>query len=80
MMWCDIGGLLLPASIPLATLPGLPGRRSVAGSSGCSAPRAICADAATCALSALSLFLIRKPAPEPRAEGRKMKREIADGF
>ncbi|MEU9988182.1 MFS transporter [Streptomyces sp. NPDC048045] len=43
------------------------------------AARAICADAATyalSALSALSLFLIRGPAPEPRAEGRKMKQEI----
>jgi len=46
------------------------------------AARAISADAATYALSVVSLLLIRKPEPEPepRAAGRSMRREIAEGF
>ncbi|GAA2909604.1 MFS transporter [Streptosporangium fragile] len=46
------------------------------------AARAIAIDAFSYAVSALSLALIRKPepAPEPRAEGRKLRHEIAEGL
>ena len=46
------------------------------------AARAISVDAASYAVSAVSLLLIRKPepAPEPRGQARNLRREIADGF
>jgi MFS family permease len=44
--------------------------------------RAIAIDAFSYGVSALSLALIRKPepAPQPRAEGRKLRHEIAEGL
>lgn len=44
--------------------------------------RAIATDAFSYGLSALSLSLIRRPepAPEPRAEGRRLRHEIAEGL
>jgi hypothetical protein len=82
----EVATLSSPGVLPflLFSLPGPSTGGGLVGLLG--AARAICADAATYALSALSallalsLFLIRKPAPEPRAEGPKMKRESADGF